>query len=99
VGASSLAAEATLLKAAQRAIARGDHDEALQLVSQHSREFSRGMMVEERLVLEVVALCGAGRETRGRVKASRFLEKHPKSPSRKRVMEACEDRRQPESSP
>jgi len=86
---SSLRAEIALLRHAQRALADGDADSALEHLAAHARRFPEGVMVEERDAAHVVALGQAGQTAACRAESARFLAAHPGSPHRGRVANAC----------
>lgn len=84
-----LAGELALLAQAQRALARGAGDEALDALDRHARRYPRGRLVEEREAARVLALCAAGRGDEARAAATRFVARHPGSPQAARVSRAC----------
>lgn len=87
--ASTLAAENTLLRRAQRAISQGEPEAALRHLGAHASRFPQGMLTEEREAARVVALCDAGRQAEARALAARFLAERPASPLAARVRAAC----------
>ena len=86
-----LAEEMALLKQAKLALSRGEPKRALTLLDEHADRFPRGVLLQERQALRVVALCDAGDRTRGREAADRFSREHPKAALAERVRAACRD--------
>ena len=84
-----VAGEIALLNEAQRALASGQADRALQLLDRHARDFPRGSLVEERAAARIIALCALGRVTAARAEAAAFVRKSPESPLVDRVRAAC----------
>lgn len=93
VGASDpgpdVAGEIALLNEAQRALASGQADRALQILDRHAREFPRGSLAEERAAARIIALCALGRVTAARVETAAFVRQSPESPLVERVRAAC----------
>lgn len=87
--ASSLAEETRLLERARRAVAQDDPTSALKLLGQSAERFPRGVLLEERMALQVVALCDAGRQDAGTRARTAFLRRYPRSALRARVSSAC----------
>ncbi len=58
----SLAAEAAVLSRAEKALHAGGLNRALLLTNEHRGKFPKGLMVQERVNIQVQALCGLGRE-------------------------------------
>lgn len=58
----SLAAEAAVLSRAEKALHAGELNRALLLANEHRGKFPKGLMVQERVNIQVQALCGLGRE-------------------------------------
>jgi hypothetical protein len=85
-----LEAELGLLRAAQRELAAGNADRALELLDAHQRGFENGAMGQERRAARVIALCQAGRVAEARAEAARFLQQSPRSPLAARVRSACQ---------
>ena len=84
-----VAGEIALLNEAQRALASGQADRALQLLDRHAREFPRGSLAEERVAARVIALCALGRVTAARAETAAFVRQSPESPLVERVRAAC----------
>src|SRR6185437_9160893 len=76
---SSYAAERRLLDEAQRALAEGRIDAAMDALDRHARTFPNGPLTEERESLAVRALARAGRVDQARARADRFREAYPHS--------------------
>jgi hypothetical protein len=86
----TLAAEMSLMTAAQDAAKAGRHADALRLLSRHRRRFPDGALAEEREAERVIALCALSRKPEAGRTASAFLERFPGSPLSGRVRGACE---------
>ncbi len=87
--APDVAGEIALLNEAQRALASGRADRALQLLDRHAREFPHGSLGEERAAARIIALCALGRETAARAEIAAFVRQSPESPLLERVRAAC----------
>lgn len=59
--ADSLAKEVAILSRAQTALHGGRADESLRILTEHAREFPRGILTEERRTTQIQALCALGR--------------------------------------
>jgi hypothetical protein len=68
-----------------RRLVRTAPDRALELTERHRSKFSRGMFVEERELLAIEALSGAGRQGLAAARAHSFLATFPSSAHRRRV--------------
>jgi len=84
-----VAGEIALLNEAQRALASGQADRALQLLDRHARDFPRGGLTEERAAARIIALCALGRVTAAREETAEFVRQSPESPLVDRVRAAC----------
>ena len=84
-----VAGEIALLNEAQRALASGQPDRALQLLDRHARNFPRGSLAEERAAARIIALCALGRVTAARAETAAFVKQSPESPLVERVRAAC----------
>ncbi len=84
-----VAGEIALLNEAQRALASGQADRALQILDRHAREFPRGSLAEERAAARIIALCALGRVTAARAETAAFVRQSPESPLVERVRAAC----------
>jgi RNA polymerase sigma-70 factor (ECF subfamily) len=87
--APNVAGEIALLDEAQRALASGQPDRALQILDRHAREFPRGSLIEERSAARIIALCALGRLTTARAESAAFVRRFPSSPLVDRVRAAC----------
>lgn len=76
---SDLAEERALLEMGRTALARGNHDAALEATRRHERAFPRGRLSEERELIAIQALSGLGRRDEARTRAARFLQSYPRS--------------------
>ena len=77
---TSLEAERLLLARAQRALSRGDGEEALNVIRQHERRFGRASsLAEEREFLRIRALISTGAREQARDGIARFRERYPQS--------------------
>ena len=84
-----LAAELTLLRAARGALGRKDPGAALTSLGQHAREFPRGHLVEERMLLTAQAQCELGRRAEARAAAAELVRAFPDSPHARTVAGLC----------
>jgi hypothetical protein len=87
--ADTFADEAQLLQRIYAALKRDDPRAALRLVVEHRRRFPAGQLVQERLAVEVEALCRSNQTSRGRSKAAAFEAAYPGSTHLARVRTAC----------
>jgi hypothetical protein len=84
--AADLQAEVALLSLAQRALAAGKPEAALEYLAQHRAQFPKGALSQERRAASAIAHCQAGRLARGR----ELLEDLPDdSPLSGRAVDAC----------
>jgi hypothetical protein len=81
--------EAALLAAARAAITNGDAPLALERLDEHTVRFPSGVLLEERRVLRVLALCASGRASEARSAAAAFMADSPRSPLVSSVRNAC----------
>ncbi|MCX4240644.1 hypothetical protein [Paraliomyxa miuraensis] len=86
---SDFAAERELVASAWRALALGEHAQALEAAAEHARRFPSGLLVPERAAIETIARCRRS-PAEGPQRASAFHRAHPRSPLAARVDEACE---------
>ncbi len=86
--APSIQRETALLAQAQQALQRGEFTLALVWLDRHQREFPGGALAEEALCARVIAACSLGQRD-GRLAASTFARRYPKSPLLPRVNGAC----------
>jgi hypothetical protein len=85
-----IAAELALIQAAQRSLRADDPQSALQNLRTHRQRHPDGTMKEDRLALEVIALCAAGRHDEGTRARTEFLRSWPQSIYIDRVRQACD---------
>jgi hypothetical protein len=88
-GAGALGDELALLRGAQDALRAHDGVTALGLLEQHAARFPQGMLREERLATQVLALCTLERLAEARAAAQVFLGSYPHSPHARRVRASC----------
>ncbi len=74
-----LAQERRIIDAARSALAEGDVGGALGALQQHRRRFEKGMFVEERDALTIMALAKRGRNEQADAQADRFNQRYPNS--------------------
>jgi outer membrane protein assembly factor BamD (BamD/ComL family) len=68
-----------MLSVARTALARGQYAFALEALEHHASRYPDGRLAEEREVLAIQALVGAGRRDEARARAERFRRQHPHS--------------------
>ncbi|MBL9105391.1 MAG: hypothetical protein JNL82_30910 [Myxococcales bacterium] len=88
---SSLEAELALLRAARAALTKGDPATTLRLVADHERQFLRGHLAEERMVLRAQALCERGEVAAARAAVAALLAAYPESPHASTTATACRE--------
>lgn len=81
----TLPREVELLDEARGALSRGSANEALSTLDRYTREFPRGRLSTEALVLRIDALARAGRTSEAKSLAERFLATSPNSPHAARI--------------
>jgi hypothetical protein len=74
-----LAADREALDVARVAELRGNHAAALEALEDHARRFPRSRLGQEREVLWIQALAGAGRRSEAAARATDFERRHPDS--------------------
>ncbi len=84
--ASEIEAELALIREAR---ARSDPDQALELLDEHARRFSKGALLDEREALRAIALCKLDRLAEARMIAAALIESRPRSPLIDRMRDAC----------
>ncbi len=87
--ADTLEREARLITGAREALAQGDGERALALLSEHAREFPDGWFAADRAAERVVVLCSLGRRAEALQEATAFLASRPKGPLTRRVESSC----------
>ena len=90
VDEDTLVAETELVGAADRALARGNADEALALAADHARRFADGQLALERRAIELSARCVLQR-TGARDDAAAFLRTHADTSAAAKVRARCSD--------
>jgi hypothetical protein len=86
---ASLGAETELLNLAQRELAAGQGERALELLQRHEQRFPAAALSEERMFARVIALCQLGREVDALAAAEAFLRAAPRSPFLPRLRKSC----------
>jgi hypothetical protein len=76
---SDLAREQALLDVARAALARGNADGAIAALGRHAQRWPHGLLAEERDVVWIQALAGAGRRDEALERATRFRRDRPGS--------------------
>ena len=74
-----IAAEATILEKARRALVAGDGAAALVELDRHAQHFPRGSLAEEREALGIRALLRAGKRAQAHSRAESFARRYPES--------------------
>ena len=85
---ASLSTEIQLVRRATAAVGAGRFQAALAALNEHQARFPQGSLLEERLGLQAVSLCGLGHSA-GVAHAERFEDAYPSSPLLERVRVAC----------
>ncbi|GEM_PF-5658958 len=88
-------AELQLITNARRALRRGEHAIALELLEQHAREFEKGALAHERNVSRLQALCALGLRERAAELGQAFAKSFPESPIGQRWHNGCPTDRRP----
>ncbi len=83
--------ELALVAKMQAALRVGDSAAALLLAAEHEQRFPRGLLVEEREGARVLARCVDGERSANAAGGRAFLQDHPRSPLRARIVEVCGD--------
>ena len=87
--ADTLAEELALLRTAQNALRDGAPDDALAALSKHATRFPRGVLREERMTLQVLALCDRGDVTAARAARADLEKVAPGSSHLQRLSSSC----------
>jgi hypothetical protein len=82
-----LAAEVLALERASRALDARSPAEALRELEKYKKQFPKGSLASEQIVLRVQALLAQGDHTRAAAEADRFAAAHPDSPYARRVQD------------
>jgi hypothetical protein len=85
----NVGAETALLESAQRELASGQGERALELLERHEARFPNAALSEERAFARVIALCQLGRRAEARASAEAFLRLAPRSPLLPRLRKSC----------
>jgi hypothetical protein len=85
----SLAQEAALLEAAQRAFRDGHPQAALPLLDEHDQRFPSGALRPESLAARVMVLCRLDRQREAKQAAAAFFKEAPASPLAPQVRASC----------
>lgn len=85
VAPDTLAREIELLDGARGALRRGAPNEALATLDRFAKEFPRGRLSTEALVVRIDALVRAGRSAEARALGERFLSQNPSSTHAPRI--------------
>ncbi len=93
-GPSSIVQERQLLTRAWGALSSGEHAKALEQAQSHARRFPTGMLAVERDAIATIAGCHVQRPGWS-AKAQAFLATHGKTPSARRVRQACTEIQDP----
>ncbi len=88
-GTATLEEETRLVQSAIAALRSGDPASGLSLLDEHTREFPRGVLAEERSGERVLALCALGRDAEARAAADQFLVEHANAPLAGKVRASC----------
>jgi hypothetical protein len=86
---ADLAVELALLGTAQRELAAGRAERALERLTEHEQRFPSGALLGERLAARVFALCALGRNAEARLAALEFERVAKGSPLTPRVLASC----------
>jgi len=84
-----LSEEVALLSRAETALHSGHAAVALQVLSEHERKFSDGLLTEERIAARILALCALGRKTEA---DAQLAQLSPKSLHGEQSRRACGSR-------
>ncbi|MCC6747617.1 MAG: hypothetical protein IT371_08170 [Deltaproteobacteria bacterium] len=79
IDADTLAAERALLDGVRHALGKGALEEALAGLAEHGERFPRGVLVEEREALAILAQLRSGALSLARRRAARFHARYPQS--------------------
>ena len=85
----NLREEAQLIARAQRALRAGDHGGAMSVLKEHRKTYPRGVLVQERMGLEILALCGLGHTKAAQARSESFLARWPTTPIAERLRRSC----------
>jgi hypothetical protein len=85
VEGASITNEIRMLDAARRAQAGGDAAGAIRALDDYKREYPRGALAEESVLIRIEALARLGNVTAARSLAKKFRATHPDSPHLRRI--------------
>ena len=83
--ASSISDEIRVLDQARRAVAAGDSVAAKRALDQHRRQYPKGALAEEAVLLQIESLARQGKRGQAKSLAERFRASHPNSPHLRRI--------------
>jgi hypothetical protein len=83
--ASSISDEIRVLDQARRAIASGDNAAAKRALEEHRRQYPKGALAEEAVLLQIESLVKQGKRGAAKSLAARFRASHPNSPHLRRI--------------
>jgi len=83
--ASSISDEIRVLDEARRAIASGDNAAAKRALEAHRRQYPKGALAEEAVLLQIESLVKQGKRGAAKSLAARFRASHPNSPHLRRI--------------
>lgn len=86
-----LAVELALIKRATEAKAQRRFDDGLAALREHAKRFQRGVLADERMVLEAELHCGAGRVSKADALVERFLRERAGSALTGRMRNVCRE--------
>src|SRR5262249_26953315 len=89
--AASLEPEMAAIDHARAALASGDAPRCLRELEAYHRDFPRGVLGQEALVLRIAALVLAGDRAKARSLAGPFLRAHPNGPYARRIHAVLRD--------
>lgn len=87
--ASTLEAEAALLRGARKAQAAGRLEDALAQLADHARRFPNGQLADGRRRARIRVLCDLGRTAQARGEARVLAERSPSDPLAMQALEIC----------
>ena len=89
VASSDAKAELLLLQRARKAMRSGQPSACLELLDQHEQSFPDSRFARERDATRVAALCKAGRETKAKQSAARFVKRYGRARASFSVDDPC----------
>lgn len=85
VDSTSIAREIEAIDTVRKLVSQRQASAALSALAQYRKEFPRGALRQEAILLHIEALTQAGRLDAARALGQRFLREHPRTPHEKRV--------------